>query len=105
MLFELCNCLRGRGMTLKVALLLSSGQKQMFCLIRLDKGWIFLLQILSIDGQEVFHVDIGVFNGATSGENYSNMEAVDTSVKFDSGCMKIVFLNKFVSSLLVGISY
>lgn len=59
------------------------------------------MQILSIDGEEVFSVEVGVYNGATDGANYSNMEVVDTSVNFVSGCMKIVFLNKFVNELLV----
>ena len=70
-------------------------------IIKLTSLLLVPLQILSIEGKEVFNVDIGVFNGATSGSNYSNMSAVDTSVKFDSGCMKIVFLNKFVSEVLV----
>ena len=58
-------------------------------------------QILSIEGEEVFKADIMVYNIATAGENYSNMSAVDTSVHFQSGVMKVVFLNKFVMDLLV----
>ncbi len=42
-----------------------------------------------------------MYNGATEGDDYSNMEAVDTRVEFDSGTMKVVFLNKFVTDLLV----
>lgn len=58
-------------------------------------------QIVSVKGGEVFTVDLTVFNGATDGANYSDMTKFDTSVSFQSGCMNIVFLNKFVNDLLV----
>ena len=56
---------------------------------------------MSVKGGEVFKVDLTVFNGATDGANYSDMTKFDTSVSFQSGCMNIVFLNKFVNDLLV----
>lgn len=33
--------------------------------------------------------------------NYTNMEVVDTSFKMDIGCIRVIFLNKFVMQLLV----
>ncbi|PRD18011.1 UNVERIFIED_CONTAM: Vps13c [Trichonephila clavipes] len=41
-----------------------------------------------------------MFNDATEDENYFDMSAVDMSVVVSFGRMKIIFLNKFVSSLL-----
>ena len=59
------------------------------------------LQILAFEGCEVFQAKISVYNGATDGEGYANMKCVDTAVSLKTGCMKVVFLNKFVTSLLV----
>src|SRR6218665_3312008 len=62
---------------------------------------IVLCQILSFEGGEVFKANIIVFNDATRGSNYSDMQCVDTKVALNTGCMKVVFLNKFVQDLLV----
>ena len=59
------------------------------------------LQIVSIKGDEVFRVNLVLYNGATDGENYSDMSKSDISVQFESGCMNVVFLNKFVNDILV----
>ena len=60
-----------------------------------------LFQILGFEGGEVFRLNVTAYNGATEGEDYKNMEHVDTSIALDTGTMKIVFLNKFVLDLLV----
>ena len=46
-------------------------------------------------------MNVTVFNGATDGDNYCNMQAVDIQVALSSGTMKVIFLNKFVSGILV----
>ena len=56
---------------------------------------------MSIKGDEVFRVNFVLYNGATEGENYSDMSKADISVQFESGCMNVVFLNKFVNDILV----
>ena len=60
-------------------------------------------QILSIDGDSegVFNAKISVYNFATKGAGYADMNNVDTDVQLNTGCMKVVFLNKFVMELLV----
>lgn len=45
---------------------------------------------------------IVIFNGATEGPNYGNMEKVDTKFMMNVGRIRVVFLNRFVSNLLVG---
>ncbi|XP_064596383.1 intermembrane lipid transfer protein VPS13C-like [Liolophura sinensis] len=57
-------------------------------------------QILSIEGSEVLKADIVAYNGGTEGEKFADMNCVDTSVAVKIGCMKITFLNKFVTDLL-----
>ena len=56
---------------------------------------------MSIKGDEVFRVDLTLLNGATEGDNYSDMSKADIVLKFESGCMNVVFLNKFVNDILV----
>ena len=59
------------------------------------------VQILSIMDGEVLNVKAVVYNGATEGEHYSDMECVDTAVTISLGQIRLVFLNKFVTGLLV----
>lgn len=42
-----------------------------------------------------------VYNDSTQGANYTNPQCVDTKVTLNTGCMQVVFLNKFVQDLLV----
>ncbi|GFT91712.1 vacuolar protein sorting-associated protein 13 [Nephila pilipes] len=58
-------------------------------------------QIITTTAGEVLDVKFIMFNNATEDENYFDMSAVDMSVNVSFGRMKIVFLNKFVSSLLL----
>lgn len=41
------------------------------------------------------------YTGATEGDAYLDMSQVDTSVTLTVGCIQVIFLNKFVSSILV----
>jgi vacuolar protein sorting-associated protein 13A/C len=59
------------------------------------------MQILSFEDGDVFKATVVVHNGATEGSNYLNMRCVDTEVSLETGCMRVVFLNKFVQDLLV----
>lgn len=38
---------------------------------------------------------------ATEGDAYLDMGKVDTSISLTVGCIQVIFLNKFVSSILV----
>ncbi|XP_055946551.1 intermembrane lipid transfer protein Vps13-like isoform X4 [Argiope bruennichi] len=58
-------------------------------------------QIITTVAGEVLDVKFTMFNNATEDENYFDMSAVDMSVSVSFGRMKIIFLNKFVSSLLL----
>ena len=58
-------------------------------------------QILYFEGNQVFQAVVMVFNDATQGAGYLDMKAVDTSATVRTGCMKVVFINKFVQDLLV----
>nr|KAG5695914.1 hypothetical protein BaRGS_017352 [Batillaria attramentaria] len=57
-------------------------------------------KIMQIEGSEVLKADVVVYNGGTEGEKYADMKCVDTSVSTEIGCIKIVFVNKFVNDLL-----
>lgn len=60
-----------------------------------------IFQILSFEGGKVFSANVTVFNDATQGNNCFDKNCVDTKFALDTGCMKIIFLNKFVQDLLV----
>ena len=51
----------------------------------------------------MFNAKISVYNFATKGSGYVDMNNVDTDVQLTTGCMRVVFLNKFISNLLVGV--
>lgn len=46
-----------------------------------------------------------IYNNATEGDKYSDMSCVDTSVDVQLGCIRGVFLMRFVSDLLVTYVY
>ena len=60
---------------------------------------------MEIQGDAVLQVALVIYNGATDGDKYSDMSCVDTSVDVTLGCIRLVFLNKFVQSLLVCMPY
>lgn len=46
-------------------------------------------------------LNLTIYNNATEGDKYSDMSCVDTSVDIQLGCIRGVFLMRFVSDLLV----
>ena len=49
----------------------------------------------------MFSLNVTAYNGATEGQNYSNMSCVDTQIDLNLGRVRVVFLMKFVNNLLV----
>lgn len=58
---------------------------------------------MSIKDKEVFDFRMVNHVDATEGDAYTDMHIVDTSVTLTVGCIQVIFLNKFVSSILVSI--
>uniref|UniRef100_A0A671VLI5 Vacuolar protein sorting 13 homolog C n=1 Tax=Sparus aurata TaxID=8175 RepID=A0A671VLI5_SPAAU len=56
---------------------------------------------VSIMGEEVFSFKLCLFPGATEGEGYSDMSKVDGKVTLRLGCIQIIYLHKFLMSLLM----
>nr|XP_028572546.1 vacuolar protein sorting-associated protein 13A-like [Podarcis muralis] len=56
---------------------------------------------LYITGKEVFSFKMVTYMYATNDISYTDMEAVDSQVYLTVGCIQIVFVNKFVSAILV----
>ena len=54
-----------------------------------------------MDNEEVFDLEVVVYNEATAGENVRNMSAVDVSLKLVVGRMKAFYLHRFIMDLLV----
>lgn len=59
---------------------------------------------MSIADKEVFDFRMVNYTCATEGDAYLDMSKVDTSVTLNVGCIQVIFLNKFLSSILVFIS-
>ncbi|XP_032273581.1 vacuolar protein sorting-associated protein 13C isoform X1 [Phoca vitulina] len=55
---------------------------------------------VSIMGNEVFHFTLDLYPDATEGESYTDMSKVDGVVSLSVGCIQIVYLHKFLMSLL-----
>ena len=51
--------------------------------------------------EDAFDTKIVVFNDATTGAKYQDLLAVDTSLAVSVGCIRVIFLNKFVSEVMV----
>ena len=64
----------------------------------------YMFQIVEIKGEAVLKLNLTIYNDATEGAGYSDMSCVDTSVDVQLGCIRGVFLMRFVNDLLVGIS-
>lgn len=52
-------------------------------------------------GEEVFSFKMSLFPGATEGDGYGDMSKVDGKVTMRLGCIQIIYLHKFLMSLLV----
>ncbi|KAM6426345.1 intermembrane lipid transfer protein VPS13C [Liasis olivaceus] len=55
---------------------------------------------VSIVGDEVFSFHLALYPEATKGEAYTDMSKVDGTVALKVGCIQIVYLHKFLMSLL-----
>lgn len=53
----------------------------------------------------MLRLNLTIYNNATEGDKYSDMSCVDTSVDVQLGCIRGVFLMRFVSDLLVTYVY
>ncbi|XP_041804195.1 vacuolar protein sorting-associated protein 13C isoform X2 [Chelmon rostratus] len=58
-------------------------------------------KVVSIMGEEVFSFKLSLFPGVTEGEGYSDTSKVDAKVTLRLGCIQIVYLHKFLMSLLM----
>lgn len=63
------------------------------------------MQAVSIADKEVFDFRMVNHVDATEGDAYTDMHIVDTSVTLTVGCIQVIFLNKFLSSILVSFSF
>ncbi|ETE73059.1 Vacuolar protein sorting-associated protein 13C, partial [Ophiophagus hannah] len=55
---------------------------------------------VSIVGDEVFSFNLALYPDATEGEAYMDMSKVDGTVALKVGCIQIIYLHKFLMSLL-----
>ncbi|XP_062947628.1 intermembrane lipid transfer protein VPS13C isoform X2 [Cynocephalus volans] len=55
---------------------------------------------VSIMGNEVFRFNLDLYPDATEGESYTDMSKVDGVLSLNVGCIQIVYLHKFLMSLL-----
>ncbi|XP_036860152.2 intermembrane lipid transfer protein VPS13C isoform X2 [Manis javanica] len=55
---------------------------------------------MSIMGNEVFRFNLDLYPDATEGDSYTDMSKVDGVVSLNVGCIQIVYLHKFLMSLL-----
>jgi len=53
------------------------------------------------EGEHVFNVALTIFNDATEGLSYADMQSVDMRVALNTGRMKVVFIYNFIQDLLV----
>ncbi|XP_069574520.1 intermembrane lipid transfer protein VPS13C isoform X1 [Brachyistius frenatus] len=60
---------------------------------------------VSIVGEEVFSFKLSLFPGATEAEGYGDMSKVDGKVTLRLGCIQIIYLHKFLMSLLASFSF
>ncbi|XP_054629024.1 vacuolar protein sorting-associated protein 13A isoform X3 [Dunckerocampus dactyliophorus] len=59
---------------------------------------------VSIADREVFSFQMVNYTSATEGDAYLDMSQVDTSITLTVGCIKVIFVNKFLSSILAFIN-
>ncbi|XP_056003796.1 intermembrane lipid transfer protein VPS13A-like isoform X2 [Ostrea edulis] len=57
-------------------------------------------KIMEIRGDSVLKLSLIIYNNATEGEKYSDMSSVDTRVDVQLGCIRAVFLMRFITDLL-----
>ncbi|XP_023807842.1 vacuolar protein sorting-associated protein 13C isoform X3 [Oryzias latipes] len=57
-------------------------------------------KVVSLVSEEVFSFGLSLFPGAVEGDDYRDMSKVDGRVSMRLGCIQIVYLHKFLMSLL-----
>lgn len=57
-------------------------------------------RIISMQADEVFDLEVAIFENGTKGTKLFDMTCVDTSVKLSIGRMRVVFLYRFIMDLL-----
>lgn len=62
------------------------------------------LQAISIVGDEVFSFSMSLTPKATEGAGYADTSKTDGNVQLNVGCVQVVYLHKFVMSLLVSLN-
>lgn len=90
-----------RTVTFMPAMKMLSWCAQMVKRIEIACANLSVLQILSFGGDDVFKLNLALYNNATEGQKYLDMHAFDVEVSLRTGRMKVVFLNKFVQNVLV----
>lgn len=65
---------------------------------------LFALQAISIEGDEVFSFSMSLTPNDTEGVGYADTCKSDGSVKLTVGCIRLVYLHKFIMSLLVSLT-
>ena len=69
----------------------------------MSENWYF--QILRIDGSEMLKAEVIIYTDGTSGLKGNDVEACDIALEVEVGCIKVVFVNKFVYGLQVSFYY
>uniref|UniRef100_A0AAX7V420 Vacuolar protein sorting 13 homolog A n=1 Tax=Astatotilapia calliptera TaxID=8154 RepID=A0AAX7V420_ASTCA len=83
-----------RGQKARISEISIEGMKErVFCVLG-------TLAAVSIADKEVFHFHMVNYTDATEGDAYLDMSNVDTTVTLSVGCIQVIFLNKFLSSIL-----
>lgn len=62
-----------------------------------------VLQAVSIVGDEVFSFSMSLTPNATEGAGYADTSKTDGQVKLRVGCIRVVYLHRFIMSLLVSL--
>ncbi|CAL1603132.1 unnamed protein product [Knipowitschia caucasica] len=62
--------------------------------------WTCSLQAISIVGDEVFSFSMSLTPNATEGASYADTSKSDGRLKLNVGCVRVVYLHKFILSLL-----
>lgn len=60
-----------------------------------------VIQAVYITGKEVFSFKMISYMDATAGSTYTDMNVVDMQVNLTVGCIEVVFVTKFLYSILV----
>ncbi|XP_061117583.1 vacuolar protein sorting-associated protein 13A isoform X1 [Conger conger] len=91
------------GVQMKKKALEVSANLKNIVILDCDKDALYK-KAVSIAGKEVFDFRMINHVDATEGDAYTDMSRVDTSVTLTVGCIQVIFLNKFMSTILAFIN-